>query len=78
MFIILSMQDRQLFQLHGFLLRLYGAGGDQYNPDCWHPRLGSVVRALTNTDMFIQMGDTLKPVFKDISEFLIVVVGSAV
>ena len=44
-FIVLSMQDRQLFQLYGFLLRLHGPGGDQHYPDCWHPRLGSVVRA---------------------------------
>lgn len=43
-FIILSVQDRQLVQLYGFLLRLHGAGGDQYYPDCWHSWLGSVVR----------------------------------
>lgn len=45
-FIILSVQDRQLVQLYGFLLRLHGAGGDQYYPDCWHSWLGSVVRTL--------------------------------
>lgn len=43
-FCVLSLQDRQLLQLHGFLLRLHGAGGDQYYPDCWHSWLGSVVR----------------------------------
>lgn len=38
------VQDRQLVQLHGFLLRLHGASRDQYHPDGWHSWLGSVVR----------------------------------
>lgn len=39
-----SVQDRQLVQLHGFLLRLHGTSRDQYHPDGWHSWLGSVVR----------------------------------
>ncbi|XP_031198988.1 secretory carrier-associated membrane protein 5 isoform X2 [Mastomys coucha] len=38
-----GLQDRQLLQLHGFLLHLHGPAGHQHHPGCRNSRLGCLL-----------------------------------